>query len=135
MQSDDKQLYASWNQITKACKSKQEKERLKKSLTPFVESIADNYSSQTDTDKQKLVEAGFTHFDTALQNYYERTKRRKRTGEKIYPFSKYFRWWVKRDIEQHIGIAKDFSWKEILIMKTRSLFKYLKTSFLLLFKD
>lgn len=127
--------FETWEHIAAAYKNQFERKKLRESIKPLVRDIATNYADSSNEKEKELVEVGLTHFDQAITAYYQRTKRRRKAGESTYAFSTYFTWWVRKDIQKHLGIEKEIaSWTKWLL-RVRKLVRDWKTSLLLYIRE
>ena len=95
--------------IEDALEDEQGKDRFKVYLESLVESIVDKYSANERAKgipKEKLIEAGWTHFDHALRKYNDRAELMMERKNDLFYFSTYFTWYVRQGIVEYLNSLK-----------------------------
>ena len=91
--------------IKESLHNEKKREKLKDSLLPLVDAIAERYLNYGST-KEELREISWTYFDFAMKKYVERVEKEPET-KALYKFSTYFSWYIKTSIETYLGIAEE----------------------------
>ncbi|HEY4505761.1 MAG TPA: hypothetical protein VJG67_03660 [Candidatus Paceibacterota bacterium] len=96
--------------IEKALETEQGEKLFRKYITIYVEQVVDKYINDNKIEnilREKLIEAGWTHFSLALKKYKERTDLMLQGKNDIFYFNSYFNWYIRQGILEYINLIKN----------------------------